>query len=85
MLERVWRKGNPPTLLVGIRSGIATIESSKEVPQTLTKELSYDPEIPLLDIYQDKTQIQKDNMHSYVHSSTIYNTQNNYFRDKETT
>ena len=29
-------------------------------------ELPYDPAIPLLGIYPDKTLIQKDNMHPYV-------------------
>ena len=33
MLERVWRKGNPPTLLVGMYTGAATVENSMEVPQ----------------------------------------------------
>ena len=33
MLERVWRKENPPTLLVGMSIGTATIEISREVPQ----------------------------------------------------
>ena len=33
MLERVWRKGSPPTLLVGMQTGTATVESSKEVLQ----------------------------------------------------
>ena len=42
-------------------------------------ELPYDPAIPLLGIYPDKTITQKDNMHLYVHSS-IHNSQ-----DMETT
>ena len=33
MLESVWRKGNPPTLLVGTETGAATMENSMEVPQ----------------------------------------------------
>ena len=33
MLERVWRKGNPPTLLVAMSVGAATMEKSMEVPQ----------------------------------------------------
>ena len=37
-------------------------------------ELPYDPELPLLDIYLEKTIIQKD-MHPNVHCSTIYNRQ----------
>ena len=33
MLERVWSKGNTPTLLVGMQIGAATMENSIEVPQ----------------------------------------------------
>ena len=33
MLERVWRKGNPPTLLVGMEMGAASLENSVEIPQ----------------------------------------------------
>ena len=33
MTERVWRKGNPPTLLVGMEIGTTTVENSMEVPQ----------------------------------------------------
>ena len=32
MLERVWRKGNPPLLLAGMYIGTATMENSMEVP-----------------------------------------------------
>jgi len=32
MLERVWRKGNPLTVLVGIQTGKATMENSLEIP-----------------------------------------------------
>ena len=37
-------------------------------------ELSYDPSIPLLGIYLDKTNSKK-HMHPYVHSSTVHNSQ----------
>ena len=30
--ERVWRKGNPLTLLVRMQSGTANIENSMEIP-----------------------------------------------------
>ena len=40
--------------------GIATVENSMEFSQNLNPELSYDPAIPLLGIYPDKTIIQKD-------------------------
>ena len=33
MLERVWRKGNRPTLLVVMKTGTDIIENSMEVPQ----------------------------------------------------
>ena len=32
MLERVWRKGNPLTLLVGMQTSTATMEDSVEIP-----------------------------------------------------
>ena len=32
MLGRVWRNENSPALLVGIKSGVATMENSMEVP-----------------------------------------------------
>ena len=33
MLERMWRKGNPSTLLVGMQTGEATVENNTEFPQ----------------------------------------------------
>ena len=50
-----------------------------EVPQKLKIELPYDPAIPLLGIYPDKTIIQKDTCTPTIHS-TIHNSQ-----DMETT
>ena len=32
MLERVWRKGNPLTLLVGMQTSTATMEKSAQIP-----------------------------------------------------
>ena len=32
MLEKVWRKGNPLTLLVGMQTSRATMEKSVEIP-----------------------------------------------------
>ena len=32
MLERVWRKGNPLTLLVGMQTSIAPMKNSVEIP-----------------------------------------------------
>ena len=35
MLVRMWRKGNPLTLLVGIQVGTATLENSVEIPHKI--------------------------------------------------
>ena len=32
MLERLWKKGNPLALLVGMKIDTATMEDSKEIP-----------------------------------------------------
>ena len=32
VLERMWRKGNPLTLLVGMQVGVTTLENSVEIP-----------------------------------------------------
>ena len=40
--------------------GTVTMENSIEVPQKLKIELPYDPAVPILGIYPDKTIIQKD-------------------------
>ena len=51
MLQRVWRKGNPPALLVGMLTGAATLEICVDIPQRVKIDLSYDPAIALLGIY----------------------------------
>ena len=33
VLERLWRKGNPSALLVGVQTGAATVENCIEFPQ----------------------------------------------------
>ena len=46
MLERVWRKGNPLTLLVRMYTGAATMENTMEVSQNKLKiESPYDPAV----------------------------------------
>ena len=40
MLERVWRKGNPLKLLVGMQASTATMENSVEIPHATTKTQS---------------------------------------------
>ena len=33
VLEKLWRKGNPSALLVGMQAGAATVENTMEFPQ----------------------------------------------------
>ena len=54
VLARMWRKGNPSALLVGIQIGAATVESSMEIPQNFKAALLYDSVIPLIGIYLKK-------------------------------
>ena len=42
-----------------MKIGTVTTENSIEVPQKLKIELPYDPAVPVLGIYPDKTIIQK--------------------------
>ena len=60
MLERVWRKGNPLTLLVGMQTSTATMENSVEILKKLEIELPYDPAIPLLGIHNEETKTERD-------------------------
>ena len=42
MLERVWRKAKPLTLLVGMQTGTAAMDNSVEILKKLEIELPYD-------------------------------------------
>ena len=57
MLGRMWRKGNPLTLLMGMQTGIATVENSMEVPWKLKIELPYNPAIALVGVYPKDTKM----------------------------
>ena len=60
MLERVWRKGNPPTLLAGCKLVQPLWRTVRRFLKKLKIELPYDPAIPLLGIYQEKNMVLKD-------------------------
>ena len=62
MLARVWKKGKPFTVLVGMQSSKPTMENSVETPKKkkLEIELPYDPAIPLLGIHTKETRIERD-------------------------
>ena len=51
MLERVWRKGSPPTLLMGMYITAVTMENSIEFLRKPYIEVPYDPAKPILGIY----------------------------------
>ena len=60
MLERVWRKGNPLTLLVGMQTSTAAIKTVLRFIKKLQKELPYDPAIPLLGVDTEETRTERD-------------------------
>ena len=60
MLERVWRKGNPLTLLVGMQTSTAPWRTVWRFLKKLEIELPYDPAIPLLSIHTEETRIERD-------------------------
>ena len=78
MLESVWRKGNPFTLLVGMQTSIASMVNSVDSVSffslnKLETELPYNPAIPLLGIHTEEIRIERDTCTPSVHRSTVYN------------
>ena len=59
MLERVWRKGNPLTLLVGMQTSTAAIKTVWRFLKKLQIELPYDPAIPLLGVDTEETRTER--------------------------
>ena len=74
MLQKVWKKGSPPTLLVGVQISAAIVENGMAVSLKTQIRATICPEIPLLGIYLEKTLIQNDVCKhiSYMHTSFIY-------------
>ena len=60
MLERMWRKENPPILLVECKLVQPLWKTVLKYIRNLNIELPYDPAIPLLSIYLDKNFMEKD-------------------------
>ena len=59
MLERVWRKENPPTLLLRMQIVKITMGNNMSFFESLKIKLLYDPAILVLGICPGKTIIQK--------------------------
>ena len=60
MLERVQRKGNPLTQLVGMQTSTELWRTVWRFLKKLKIELPYNPAIPLLGIHTEETRIEKD-------------------------
>ena len=60
MLERVWRKGNPLTLLVGMQISTATMENSVEIPLKIANRTALWPSNPTSGIHTEETRIERD-------------------------
>lgn len=68
---RMRRKGSPRTLLVGMQSRAATLETAWRVLRKLKLESRWDPAISFLGIYPKKIITH----HFCVYSSIVYNSQ----------
>src|SRR3712207_9222729 len=73
MLERLWRKRNPHTLLVGMQTGAATMENSMEIPQKITSRTTIRSSHPTTGYLSKKLEVSnpKIPMHPNVHFSFI--------------
>ena len=60
MLERVWRKGNPLTLLLGMQTSTATMEKSVEIPLKTGNRTAIWPSNPTAGIHTEETRIERD-------------------------
>ena len=77
MLAKMWRKGNPLTLLVQMQAGTATLENSMEVPQDIKNRATLWPNncttgyLPQRNRCSEK----KGHTHPNVHRSNVQNSQ----------
>ena len=73
----MWRKENPPTLLVEMQIGAATVESGRVFLKNLKNRTTIRARNSALGYISEKNKItnSKRHMHSSVHGSIIYNSQ----------
>ena len=74
MLERVWRKGNPLTLLVGSKLVQPLWRTVWRFLKNLEVELPFDPVIPLLGIHTEETRNER-NTCIPMFIAAVYNNQ----------
>ena len=77
MLARMWRKGNPCALLVGMQIGAATVETSTEITQKIKNGSAFWSSDATSGYITEETQNtnSKEYLHPCVHCSIIYNSQ----------
>ena len=78
MLVRMWRKGNPRVLLVGMHTGAVIMENSMEIPQNIKNKtvIWSSNSTPGYLSKENKNTGKKKYACPYVHCSIIYNCQN---------
>ena len=71
VLARMWRKGNPSALVVGMQTGAATVENSMEFPQNIKNGAAFWPSNYTSGNVFEETQNtnSKEYMHPCVHCS----------------
>ena len=76
-MERMWRKGNPLALLVGMRTGAATLENYVEVPQRIKNRTALQPSnCTAGDLPQRYRRSEMaGHLHPNVYSSNVHNSQ----------
>ena len=67
MLERVWRKRDPLTLLVGMQADKTTVENSMEISLETRNKIIIQPSNPILHIYSEETRIEKRHIYPNDH------------------
>ena len=60
MLERVWRKGNPHTLLVRMKTSTTTVKNSVEIPLKIATRTAIWPSNPTAGHTHRETRIERD-------------------------
>ena len=77
MLERMRRKGNPHTLLVGMWTGAATLENCVEVPQRVQSKSALRPSNCTIGILPQRYRCNETlgHLHPDVSSSNVHNSQ----------
>ena len=71
MLERVWRKGNPLTLLVGLKTSTTSIENRVEIPLQTGNRTAIQPSNPTAGHTHQGDRNWKRHMYPNVHCSTF--------------